>query len=451
MDYQAARLEERCGVGNVIKDFKSASKVPLRKRAAFQEAIARLMALPAATKKVLLVTRLDRLSRRIEDIQYMRELMGRGIEFDSLDSGGVSGGAMGNFSLTMRLAMAEYEAGLISEKIAGRYQDRRKAGQPMNNAPFGYKLHKKVLAVGVSMQLMPHPVQAEQAKEIYAAVIKHKGVLSQVLRECQFNKMPRTSRGLRMWLLNPVNLGHLNYNTGEQRLKAHDALIDQATFDQAALWLKDRYASKPRQQRSKPLHPLAGLVRCPCCGYTASLSTRVYTCSGSKVGRYRREAGEQTIKHTFECRRRRSGDCTGAIGKALGKDSIQQLHEAVLENLFAKREALAQGRVADPESVVDQDERKLQNKIEQLKADPDAALFKTAIQQLEEQLEQKQLKRRGMADRQGLKQSELKALNLSRAAWEQLTSDEQNLILRQFVLQVVPATEKSPMTIELLV
>lgn len=452
MDYQASRLEEHCGVGNVIRDFRSASKVPLRKREAFQEAIARLLALPRGTRRVLMVTRLDRLSRRIEDIQYMKELMQQGIEFDSLDSGGVEGGAMGTFSLTMRLAMAEYEAMLLSEKIEHRYDDRRKASQPMNRAPFGYRLQKQRLEVGVDLRLVPDPVQAPQALAIYQSVIANEGVLSAVLRDCRFQKMPRSDRGLKLWLQNRVNLGHTIYHRADgstdERLNTHEALVSEELFLQVQTLLCARYRPSGTKRPEAPVHPLSGIVRCPACGYTASFSTRLYRCTGSSLGRYRREAGEVRVKHSCECRRVRKGDCPGGFGAALGKASIEALYEQVVRELCAKADQIANGAVLDRGEAVDPEELALQQQLEQMKRLGGTAM-QPVIKAAEEQLEQLRLKREGLSAQRCHRSSALSALNLTPAAFRNCPPQMQNDILRQFVLQAIPAHGDQPAAVEL--
>lgn len=453
LDYQAARLEEHCGVGNVVRDFTSASKVPLPRRAAFREAIERLQALPTDRPRILLVTRWDRLSRRVADIRHIRNLEAQGIQFQSLDSGQLADGAMGGFTFTMALAMAEYEADLLSEKISHRYADRRRQRQPMNCPPWGYQMAKTHTTDRVILQLVPDPVAAPHAQRVYETFVANGGSLNGTLAACQFAGMPRTQRGLKMWLANPAMIGHLIYNERRNRdgkllapaeviRNAHQPVVSDELF-QAAASLLEQKPRTPKPEQRKPCHPLTGLLRCPSCGYLATFTCRIHRCSGSPLGRYRREAGEETVRFSAYCRRVYTGDCTGSAKELLNRDNVQRLLDETVAALCAKATALSDWAVPAEGATIDPNEQLLMQQIENMKRQ-DANLLAAAIHALEDQLEQLRIKKLGIAAQRDQSAAELQALDLMPETFAELDYWQQNALLRRFVLQVVP-----PGTIEL--
>ena len=106
IDYQVQRLEEVCGVGNVVRDETSATKCRLEKRDGFWEAIDRLKQLPSNVAKVLVFTRMDRIARTVADGEVIKTLLGEGIQFRGLDSGEVMKGANGSMLLNLQLSFS---------------------------------------------------------------------------------------------------------------------------------------------------------------------------------------------------------------------------------------------------------------------------------------------------------------------------------------------------------
>ena len=84
----------------------------------------------------LVVTKLDRFARTtIEGVQTVRDLFDRGVRVHILNMGLVENTLTGNLILTVMLAFAEYERGMIAErtqtgKIAARQNPNFKDGRP---------------------------------------------------------------------------------------------------------------------------------------------------------------------------------------------------------------------------------------------------------------------------------------------------------------------------------
>ena len=466
IEAQAARLAAVAGEENVVKEFVSASKTPLRRRKVFLECIERLRNTPKGEDRILLVTRLDRLSRASEDLRMIRDLMNEGISFNSLDSGNAEPGAMGTFSLTMQIAMAEYEANLLSEKIGHRYADRRRDGEAMNNAPFGYRMKK----VEGRMRWVLHPEEKEQAVRIYRSVINNSGVLTRVVKEtADIEGMPRSIRGLQLWLTNPANLGHTVYRSGdasedspEYRYNTHDPLIDQETFQQVGeLLAKRRTATIANpEHRKAPSHPLNGLLFCPSCGRAVTIKGQTRTCKGNGRGRYagKRKEGEAITKYSAECRYIRMGRCDGfGDERPFGTVKVQELLDHVIDQLVSRSDALAAETIHESErTAIDPEERELMDALAGAKAKlgtiTSDLLRKKAqrdVEEIEGMLEHHRQMNQDEGQRKPQLQKTLTAMDLTAEGFQDQPFDRQNRLLRTFVEKVTPAMGDSPAVVQL--
>lgn len=119
----------------------------------------------------LVVCKLDRFARTaIEGIQTVRELFEKGMKVHILNIGLVENTLTGNLILTVMLAFAEYERGMIVErtqtgKIVARQNPNFKDGRPKKYTPIQIehalsllssgKSHKEVEAItGISKSTM---------------------------------------------------------------------------------------------------------------------------------------------------------------------------------------------------------------------------------------------------------------------------------------------------------
>lgn len=105
-------------------------------RPKFQELLNRLQA-----NDTLVVCKLDRFARTaIEGVQTVKELFERGIKVHILNMGLIENTLTGNLILTVMLAFAEYERGMIVErtqmgKAAARQNPNFKDGRPKKFSP----------------------------------------------------------------------------------------------------------------------------------------------------------------------------------------------------------------------------------------------------------------------------------------------------------------------------
>ena len=120
-------------------------------RPAFQALLGKLTA-----NDMLVVTKLDRFARTaIQGVQTVRELFDRGVKVHILNMGLVENTLTGNLILTVMLAFAEYERGMIVErtqsaKMILRQNPDFKDGRPRKFTDAQIKLALDLLASGKS-------------------------------------------------------------------------------------------------------------------------------------------------------------------------------------------------------------------------------------------------------------------------------------------------------------
>ena len=110
----------------------------------------------------LVVYKLDRFARTaIEGVQTVRELFERGIRVHILNMGLIENTLTGNLILTVMLAFAEYERGMIVErtqngKAAARQDPNFKDGRPKKFTPEQLQLGLALLEQGKTYKQIQH-------------------------------------------------------------------------------------------------------------------------------------------------------------------------------------------------------------------------------------------------------------------------------------------------------
>lgn len=110
----------------------------------------------------LVVCKLDRFARTaIEGVQTVRELFERGVRVHILNMGLIENTLTGNLILTVMLAFAEYERGMIAErtqtgKAAARQDPNFKDGRPKKFTPEQLQLGLALLEQGKTYKQIQH-------------------------------------------------------------------------------------------------------------------------------------------------------------------------------------------------------------------------------------------------------------------------------------------------------
>lgn len=132
LEDQVAALE-KYGCNEIIKEAFSGKTMD---RPKFKQLLEQLQC-----GDTLVVCKLDRFARTaIEGVQTVRELFGRGIKVHILNMGLIENTLTGNLILTVMLAFAEYERGMIVErtqtgKMVARQNPSFKDGRPKKYTP----------------------------------------------------------------------------------------------------------------------------------------------------------------------------------------------------------------------------------------------------------------------------------------------------------------------------
>jgi len=293
-------------------------------------ALNRMLAdLKAGQIDVVLVYRLDRLTRSVLDLYRLLQLFERyGVHFKSCTEVYDTTTAMGRLFITLVAALAQWERENLAERVKlGMGQMARERKRPGGPPPFGY-----VLANG---QLHPHPEEAKAVKEMfrqYALGYSPRQIAEEANRQGFRGKNgARWSPGAVLRLLkNPVYCGDLRWNhiAGGQRQKrpeetiveenVHEAIVEEELFLRVQQRISERSARHPRTLSSPFL--FSGLL---CCA-------RCHTPMRGKTAHARSKNGFRYKYVYYLCQGRKAGNCNAP---ALREDWLEQAVLARLRKL----------------------------------------------------------------------------------------------------------------------
>ena len=238
---------------------------------------------------LVIVYRLDRLSRNVGDIYDTIDLMNaHDVEFASITEGFDTTTAMGRAMLGFAAVLAQLTREMIAENVKDGLLRRAESGKwngPKWNPPYGYKY-----VPGAS--LAPIPEQVKIVKEIFRWFTEDKWGTSKIARYLNNAGVHRESGkpGSGQWhqgkvwdlLQNPVYIGKIV--AGEKLVDGcHERIIDDETWTMTLEMVASRRKQAPRTKASP--HLLSGLARCGTCNRMLI---------GQK-GKYKNKQGEQAF------------------------------------------------------------------------------------------------------------------------------------------------------------
>lgn len=212
--------------------------------------------------RIGLVYRLDRLTRRLKDLNELVDLFEKhNIKLQSVTEPFETKTAAGRLMMNVFGGFAQFEREVISERIKLGLQKRFEQGKWVTIPPFGYSIKDGNLVINSK--------EAEVVKKIYQMYLDSGFGLIELSRK--LNSLGYTRRNGKKWrpsalyriLIHKVYLGY-TICSGQIRKGEHEAIIDKFTFDTVQRKLKEncRY---PSRQISSP-HILTGLITCAKCG-----------------------------------------------------------------------------------------------------------------------------------------------------------------------------------------
>lgn len=249
----------------------------------------------------LMVTKLDRLSRRLLDLLNLIELLKQHeVSFVSTSESFDTDTPSGRLTLQVLGAVSEFERERIRERVIDNMLYAARSGKWLTQYPYGYRLDNKELVV--------HEQEAEVVRRIYQMFVSDGLGYYSIAKQLNAERIPSrfnkewSIRSVKLLLTNPVYNGTLLWNRidsskKKRKLKDPDdwvelshalpAIIDKELWDRAQLKVTNSIRTAPRAKSSP--HLLSGFLKCGKCGAAMSIGWsgypkrhRVYRCSAYK-------------------------------------------------------------------------------------------------------------------------------------------------------------------------
>lgn len=262
---------------------------------------------------VVLVYRLDRLTRSVLDLYQLLEKFDRyDVAFKSATEVYDTTTAIGRLFITLVAALAQWERENLAERVRfGMEQMTLEGKWHGGEAPYGYIYEDKKIKV--------HPQESETVNYIINSLYSGAGVAKTCQKlNRQFDKYP--TRSGKPWSRNTVrniakNIAYLG------KLRFRDIVVDDVfpvfvdveKFAHVNKMFEARRELHPRQIASDFI--FSGLLRCNRCGQGLN---------GMKITRQTKTMGERTY-YTFKC-----------SGKAVGVCDLPHISEALVVEEFLK-------------------------------------------------------------------------------------------------------------------
>ena len=243
-----------------------------------------LAAARAGVVDVLLVYRVDRLTRSLRDLVTLLDDLDRaGVVFRSATEPFDTATAIGRMLVQMLGMFAQFERDTIIDQVIAGMERKAAAGKwKGGRRPFGYQVNP------ATSTLIPHPDEAPLVRLVFGLYTADRLGGKTIARTLN-DRGHRTTTGgpwsahqvVRL-LANRIYLGDLAFR-GVTATRSHPPIVSEATFTQAQLILAARGENRSKRAANGSDYLLTGLMRCPDCG-KAMIGTRAH--GRSRVYRY---------------------------------------------------------------------------------------------------------------------------------------------------------------------
>jgi site-specific DNA recombinase len=240
----------------------------------------------------VIVTKLDRLSRKLADLLELIDLFqSYKVSFISISESFDTNTPSGRLTLQVLGAVAEFERERIRERVIDNMFHAANQGQWLTSAPYGYKLVEKRLVINEE--------EAALVRRIYQLFLKDDLGYYAIAKKLNEEGIPSHTgkewwnRTIKLMLTNPAYKGTTIWNrlagsTSKREKKdveewviqedTHEAIIDPETWERVQKKTEQKRLPA-RSQRST--HLLSGILKCGLCGSGMS-----YDRAGSKNNKY---------------------------------------------------------------------------------------------------------------------------------------------------------------------
>jgi site-specific DNA recombinase len=214
---------------------------------------------------LLLVYRVDRLSRKVRQLAGLAEELDRlGIVLKSATEPFDTGAPAGRMMLQMLGVFAEFEHATIVDRVTAGLERRVREGRWMSGrTPYGYMRDAGLL--------VPDSVKAPIVRRIFQLYAEGKLGTTAIARTLDAEGAPSSRKhgwspnALQLILANPAYRGLVRWN-GEIHPGLHEPLVDEEMFEKAQQILRRRGEDASLRRGNASEFLLSGLVRCDQCG-----------------------------------------------------------------------------------------------------------------------------------------------------------------------------------------
>ncbi|HDR7854653.1 recombinase family protein [Bacillus paranthracis] len=277
--------------------------------------------------KRILVTKLDRMSRKLLDLLTLIDLFQEhDVSFVSISESFDTNTPSGRLTLQVLGAVSEFERERIRERVFENMHHAASKGKWLTQHPYGYRLENKELVI--------HEDEAKVVRDIFSWYTQEGHGFYAIAKKLNMLGIPSRQnkqwsiRSIKLLLSNPVYKGTLVWNRKDRSKKKEQlkqkeewiikenvvpSIVTEDVWHTAEKRMQQTSLS-PRSQTSP--HLLGGLLKCGKCGSGMSIGW-----SGSKNNRYR----------VYRCSANKNkGTCTS---KQYRSEKLEELFKDGLSNL----------------------------------------------------------------------------------------------------------------------
>lgn len=270
---------------------------------------------------VVLVWKLDRLSRRQQHVMYLLEevFIPNSIDFSSVTENFETSSPMGRAMLGIMAVFAQLERETIVERTKMGKEEAAKQGRFFGGkAILGYSDQDKKLVID--------PLQAEVVRKIFRMYLDGNGY-SYIADALNTQNVP-TPRGDSFWyvatisrlLQNPTYAGYIEH-LGTLHNGRHEPIIPKDDWDKVQKMITQNRYRYGTRERTESIGFLRGIVYCGECG--ARMRVKTATRNGKRRAQYVCYSVDKRAKHMIK-----NEDCPSKYIEA------HKLEEKVIDQLF---------------------------------------------------------------------------------------------------------------------
>ncbi len=263
---------------------------------------------------LLLVYRVDRLSRKVRQLAQLAEELDRaGVALRSATEPFDTGAAAGRMMLQMLAVFAEFEHATIVDRITAGIERRAKESRwASGRVAFGYRRDEQKLVV-------PDDREAAVVQRIFRLYTEDRIGTISIARLLAEECAPAPARGwqpatVALVLRNEAYLGRVHWRD-ETYPGLHEPLVDEQIFQAAQALLKERGENSSLRRGNRSDFLLSGVIRCGRC-------KRAYVGMSAK--------GNGGTYFYYACSGRQKLGPKGCDGERLSRDKLEA---AVLDQL----------------------------------------------------------------------------------------------------------------------